>query len=166
MTARPLYAIGDDLAAIVEELVDAGGELTPDLEARLAHLEGEFEQKVERVGLMIQNLQSRGDVAGKQADRLTALARADHHAAKRLKGYLQACLEQADRRTVRTPLIHAYLQRNPPSIAWDGPPETIPSLFQRIIYELDGQAAQREWKAKGALPQGFTVTVGTHLRLK
>lgn len=167
MSARPLYLIGDDLTAIAEQIIDAGGELTPELEAQLAQLEGEFESKVERVGLYIHMLQSRSDEARKQADRLTGLARTDHHAAESLKGYLLRCLEAADKRSMVTPLIRVSIAKNSrPSIRWLAAEETIPEAFRRVRYSLDGDAAFRAWKDRGTLPEGFAVEQGQHLRLK
>ena len=159
-----LYELADAYERIAEALTENGGELTPDLAADLDAIEGAFEAKVERVALYVRNLLATAEAADAEAARLAALARTRRQGAEGLKGYLMAQLDRVEKPKVETPLIVVRIQRNSrPSIQW---PETlpIPETYQRVTVSLDGQKAFTDWKA-GALPSGFVVEQGRHLRI-
>jgi hypothetical protein len=164
--ATPLYMIAADLSAIADLLLESGGELTPEIEAQLAALEGAFEAKTERVALVVRNLMALAEAASVEARRLAELARVREAAARRLKEYLKTQMELAGLTKVETPLVVARIQKNGrPSIAWnDSDPESIPADYRRVTVSLDGEKALAAYKA-GTLPDTFTVVVGTHLRL-
>lgn len=166
MTATlKLYEIADQLQAVAEQLVDNGGELTPELEAQLTALEGAFDTKVERVLLYARNLLATAQAAKGEAARLADLAGTRERAAERLREYVKQQMELADVTKVETSLIVARIQQNSrPSIRWiEGP---LPADFTKVITTLDGEKAYETWKRDGALPAGFTVERGSHLRVK
>lgn len=169
MTATlTLHAIGDELQAIAEALVENGGDLTPELAAQLAAIEGAFTSKVERVLLYARNLEATAEAAKQEAVRITALSTSREKAAARLREYVKTEMERADVAKVETPLIVARIQQNSrPSISWTLPIEELDKRFVKITYALDGTKAYEAWKANStALPEGFVVERGTHLRVR
>lgn len=169
MTATlSLYQLGDQLQAVADGLIENGGELTPDMAAQLAALEGAFDQKVERVLLYARNLDGTADAAKQEAERLAALAASRANAASRLREYVKQEMERAARPKVETPLIVARVTQNSrPAIKWTLPIEELDRRFVRITLAVDGTKAYEAWQADPAsLPEGFVVERGTHLRVR
>lgn len=162
----PLYALAGEYESIAAEMVDLQGELTPELEARLDAIEDAFDGKVERTALLIRNLTGLAEAANTEAERLNALASARLAAAKRLKEYVKAAMEVADRPKVVTPLVTARIQNSPASAKWSGDPQNPPEGYTRTRVEFDARKALDDHKAGVALPDGVSVTQGTHLVLK
>ena len=159
-----LYELADAYERIAEALTENGGELTPELATDLDAIEGAFEGKVERVALYVRNLLATADAADAEAARLAALARTRRQGAEGLKGYLMAQLDRVEKLKVETPLVVVRIQKNSrPAIQW---PDTlpIPEAYQRVTVSLDGQKVFTDWTA-GALPNGFVVEQGRHLRI-
>lgn len=165
MTTIPLYQLGDALERIAETLIENGGELTPELEAELAKLEGAFDEKVERIALYVQNLSAMAHAANAEITRLTGLAVTRIKAADAMKRALRNEMERTGRTKIETARVKAWIQRNSrPSISWpDG--RAIPPEYERVTVSLDGQRAYDDWK-RGVLPEGFAVEHGSHLRIK
>ena len=159
-----LYELADAYEQIAETLIENGGELTPELAAALDAIEGAFEAKVERVALYVRNLLVTADAADAEAARLAALVHSRRQGAEGLKGYLMVQLDRVQKPKVETPLVVVRIQKNShPAIRW---PEAlpIPENYQRVMVGLDGQKAYTDWKA-GALPEGFIIEQGRHLRI-
>ena len=167
MSAIRLYELADALERLTEQLIDNGGELTPEIAAELEALEGTFDDRIERLLLHARNLQAVADAAAQEAGRLTALAGTRARAAERLKTYVLESMERAGRPKVETPLVKARIQANSrPSIQWFGPVDAIPEEFRRVTVSIDAQKAYETWKATGQLPDGFIVERGRHLRVQ
>ena len=167
MTAalRPLYVIASDRAAILDALVDAGGELTPELAAQLDAADGDFSQKLAACAVMVKNLaaeaEKHGDEARRQADRAAAL----QHAAESLKGYMKLQMTVADVAKIEgVARIQANGGNQP--VLFAGDPSALPTEYQRVKVELDAQKVLAAAKAGQTLPEGVTVGErGTHIRL-
>jgi len=166
MTApKHLYEIVDEYQAVIQAVEEAEGELSPELIAQLDAIPGAFKEKAERGALYLRNLQTLAEGAKAEADRLNALATSRGNAVDRLKAYLKQNMERMGETAIVTPLVKLRIQKNSrPAIAWpDGQP--IPTDYQRVSVSLDGTKAYDAQKA-GTLPEGFVVTLGTHLRIQ
>lgn len=172
-TALKLYETTDELLTVREFLLESeDGELTPEMEQLLDHATGNFDEKVERVALVIRELVASAKGINDEAERLAARARSAERAASRLKAYLLAQLLRADVKKVERPLATVRVQANPPSVRSSLAPEAVLALRQtplvRVIperVELDSKSIITAWKAGEALPEGVTVEQGCHLRI-
>ena len=172
-----LYEAVEALGTTEEWLDEAGGELTPEVEALLDGAQMAFAEKVERVALKVKALESEAEAISAEAARLTARAKARTTAAKSLKAYLQRCLEVAGETKVNGLLCTVALQTNPPAVtvpAWTdeelrelfeaGAPgvELVPERF--VVNKKDLLAAYH--RSEDAVPTGVTVTRSTSLRMR
>jgi len=166
MTAHMrLWEVGDEIAAIGEELMESGGELTPEMEARLDAMTGAWEEKVERIALYALERKATAAGAKLEAERLAAIQRSHERAHDGLKGYLHREMERIGRPKLETARVRIRTQRNGrPSITWPGDPAEAPEGFRRVTVTVDGAAAYDAWRAGDPL-DGFVVVTGTHLRL-
>ena len=160
-----LWEVADAYRDTIEQIVEAGGEITLETEAALDAADTLFTRKAEQVAQYIRNLMGTADAAQAEADRLRALAVSRSKTADSLKGYLKLQMERIGTKMVETPTIKLRIQQNSrPSIAWtvDGPP---PEGYQRVTVTPDLTQAYETYKAGEPLPAGFAVTHNTHLRI-
>lgn len=92
---KPLYEISADLRGLLDELAEAEGELTPDLEARLNAAEGDMARKVDAVLAFAAERSAESLMAGTEAKRLTARAKSADAHAERLRAYVLSCMGEA-----------------------------------------------------------------------
>ncbi len=170
------------LADAVEALViseswleEAGGELTPEIEAILEQAEGDLKDKVERVALKVRQLEGMAKAIEDEADRLYARAKARANGAKSLKAYLERCLEAAGLTRVDGLLVTVAMQKNAPAV--QVPPDAdLAELraagfpYLRVIpekLEVDKKALLDAAKANAAaLPTGWAITQGQSVRIR
>lgn len=164
--AIPLYKLTEQYREIEDEIIEAGGELSPELEGRLNKTEADLNRKVESCAFLIQEFKRASEAAKAEADRLTELSRVRSHAVDNLKKYVKTCMEVAKIDKIETDHVRARIQKNGrPSIAWPDLPEKAPERFQKHTITIDGEFAYQQWKENGKLPKGFDVNLGTHLRI-
>ena len=166
-TAPRLWQIADELDEIAEQIAEAGGELTPELEARLDALDGAFEEKVERVALVVRERIAWAEGAKLEEERLGAIRRCHERAADGLKRYLLQQMQRTDHPKVETPRARVRVQKNSqPSIAWTRPVEELPDVYRRVTVAPDLARVREDLKAGAGVPEGFTVEQGFHIRIQ
>ena len=166
-SALKLYEIADELRDIEDALIEAEGELTPEIEARMEAAEMAFEDKVRRICEIRQNMLRTAEAYQAEIDRLSVRVRGLGKSADSLKGYLFEQMERAGKQKIEVPPFRLAIQPNGrPSIRWTLNPEAAPERFRRVDVRIDGDAAYREWRETGELPEGFLVDIGRHLRVR
>ena len=166
--SRKLWAISDELEEIGALLAENGGELTPDLEARLEAVEGEFLQKVERVALYVRECERMAEGAKVEKDRLAAIERANKRTADGLKAYLLAHLERHGRDKVDTSRARVRRSLSPPSYRWTGDDyEKIPAPFRRtrVVHTLDVDAVKQAQSNGEPIPAEVEIRRDHHIRI-
>ena len=111
MNAPTLYGITAELNAILSQLEELGGEITPELEQALAINEEQFVQKAEDYGHAILNLKAMATAAKAEKDRLAALQKFYENAQKRLTDALSTAMQvfgqdNVENATMRLSLRH------------------------------------------------------------
>ena len=176
MTGITLYEATQALGITEEWLEEAGGELTPEVEALLNDAQMGWAEKVERVALKVKSLEAESEAIASEGARLMSRAKVRANAALSLKTYLARCLEAANETKVVGLLCTVAVQANPPKLnvpaeadlselyAAGCPGVTVvPESFVLNKAELLAAAKTR---GEDVLPSGFTITRGTSLRIK
>ncbi|GIW89958.1 MAG: hypothetical protein KatS3mg109_0390 [Pirellulaceae bacterium] len=167
MTSLALYQLSEQYQSVIERIVQAGGELTPELERALTDIADEWREKAIRVALVIREAEALAEAAQAEARRLQELARTRANLATNLKRYLLHEMLQTRELRIDSPLVRlAVVQNSRPTIRWELPLDQLPAPYVRTRIELDGEAAYRAWKAGEQLPPGFVVEHGFHLRIR
>lgn len=130
-----------------------------------------FREKVERAGMAAVRREQDADAIAEEIKRLQARKQARENAARRIRDYLQVCLELAGETKVEGALCTVSIQKNggAPAIRWTLPPEQLPEAFRRTPSPpaLDTDAARQYLKAAGRLPDGFEIAGPTYsLRIR
>lgn len=164
-----LWEIADGLVRIAEDIAEAGGELTPDLEARLEAHEGALESKVESIALLVRQNEVDADAAKAEESRLAGIRKAHERTAASLKDYLLRCLSGAGVQRVETPLARVRVQRSgTPSIQYGGEVTALPEWARRHVpeyWDIDRKALTEALRAGDELPEGVVATYSHHVRI-
>jgi len=162
-----LYEIPQALRAVEAAIIEAEGELTPEMEAQLEALTEDFDRKVEYLALLAREAKAEAAGYKVEADRLAAHVRAASNREAGIKRYLQFCLESAGVPKVTGTLATVALQKNgQPSIRYDGDPQSLPPAYQRVTVAVDTRALHDALKGGEDLPEGVTVEHGQHVRIR
>ncbi len=163
-----LYEISTELARINDELFEAGGELTDELEKRLDGSTLDFKAKVENIGKWVLNLSSREEALDKELTRLTARKRAIENLQKRLKEYVKTCMEMTGTNKLEYTAMTIAIQKNPAAVEIQDE-KSIPAKFLTIIPEqkvVDKKAVLAALKAGESVSGAVLADNKTHLRIR
>lgn len=112
MNAPTLYGITAELNAILAQLEEMGGEITPELEQALAINEEQFVAKAEDYGHAILNLKCAAAAAKAEKERLAGLQKLYENTQKRLTDALSTAMQvfgqdKVENATMRLSLRHS-----------------------------------------------------------
>lgn len=162
-----LYEAASDLNEVIGKVIDAEGELSPELEAELNRAEGTFLQKAERVWLKRKELRRSAEVAKMEAQVQAENARFYERAVERLDAYLMSQMDVTGQTKVHAPRARFWVQKNPPSYRWAGDTfEAIPERFRRtkVVHTLNVDAVKEAENAGEPIPAEVVKEQGRGLR--
>lgn len=163
-----LYDLAASWELIADEIVDAGGEITPEIASKLDALESILHAKADAICSLVQRFNRQATAAHAEADRLVKLANVRDRAAGKLAAYLKTCMEMMNTPKIETDIFRVRVQKNGrPAIRCDVDPASLPAEFRKEIttVSMQADALLEAWKMKRELPPGVMVTQGTHLRI-
>src|SRR4051812_17792966 len=105
-----LYELADAARILDEFLVEAEGELTPEIESLLDSLELDIKAKVQDVALYIQQLVATAAAVRLEEDRLSRRRKAAERTAEALRGYLLRNMMRLDLKKVEGSRVTVALQ--------------------------------------------------------
>lgn len=156
MNAPTLYGITAELNAILAQLEELGGEITPELEQALAINEESFAAKSEDYGHAILNLKGMAAAAKAEKERLAALQKFYENTYNRLDNALKTAMVATGHDKVETPTMRLSLRRTTATEVDDL--DAVPAEFKTTKVELVADKAA----IKKAIQQGDDVP-GAHL---
>lgn len=158
-----------ELTQAIRDALDTSddGELTDEQMNTLESLNLALDEKINSCCGLVREWEATNAAKQAEIDRLRAGMETKSNNVKRLKAYMQQCMEAIGTTKIETPIFKVRIQKNPPSCDLDGtiPVEMLDKKYQRIKYEPDRKAAIEAWKESGKAPLGFSVNVGSHLRI-
>lgn len=163
MHLRELPLLQREIDADLEE---AGGEITPEIQAKLDRLDEEIGHKVDWVGTVVAERNGEALVYDAEIKRLQAKKKAVERSVESLKDYLKLTMETMKLERAEGRLHSVTIQKaSRSSIVWTRDFDKLPAAFIRTKVELDGQAAYDAWRA-GTLPEGFEARTSTFPRIR
>lgn len=166
MTA--LYTLTKELAEINDQLINAEGEISPELETRLDAVNLAVEQKSQGIRKWIAVIEGDTTVIDFEMKRLEKMKKIQDNLYERLKAYVKKNMEIANLNTIKTPIGTFTIAKNPDSIEIVVP-ELIPDKFKKVIPEqkIPDKAAIKEAMQEGYdVPGAKLITDKTNLRIK
>lgn len=163
------FDLAADWLALIDAIDDAGGELTPELEARLAALEAASADKLDALANVVEHYRGVALVARAAKERFAAKEQAAERAAGRVLARAKALLEAGGQKRVTTAggwVFAVCANGGKPPLAVTCDPAELPPEFQRRTVAADLDAIRAALEAGAALPFASVGERGTHLRLK
>lgn len=164
-----LYQIDHDLLALEAEIIENGGEVTEETEARLDELLDQREDKADRYIAVIRTYEAEARAYKEEADRLTALRRSAENRVASLKARLLASMEARDEKKIDGRLGSVTVQRSgsvPTEILVDL--EDLPERFLKRSVSADTAAIKAALK-EGDEEAGKVARLGegsTYVRIR
>lgn len=156
MNVPTLYVITAELNAILAQLVDLGGEITPELEQALAINEDQFAAKSEDYGHAILNLKGMAAAAKAEKERLAALQKFYENTCNRLDNALKTAMVATGHDKVETPTMRLSLRHTTATEVDDL--DAVPAEYKTTKVEVVADKTA----IKKAIQQGEDVP-GAHL---
>jgi hypothetical protein len=128
-----LYTVTDEYIAILAELEESEGELSPEVEDRLDALDAEFTDRVENVCALVKSLDAEAKAIKDEEARLAARRKARENGARRLKEYLYRAMMDFGRRKVAGIRFTASIQAHPPKTVLDVPEDDVPAQWVKVV---------------------------------
>lgn len=158
-----LYEIPIEANEIEALLAENYGELTLEIEQRIAAFLREGKDKIEAAAIVAKSLESDGDVCRQEAERLLARASGLDKAAERLKGLILFAVDEGFGGKVKTPKFTIWSQTSAATVCFELPPgadiHNVPLHFLRMgDPELDKQALKAALEAEIEIPEQIIVT--------
>ena len=156
MNAPTLYGITAELNAILTQLEELGGEITPELEQALAINEENFAAKSEDYGHAILNLKGMAAAAKAEKERLAALQKFYENTCNRLDNALKTAMVATGHDKVETPTMRLSLRHTTATEVDDL--DAVPAEYKTTKVEVVADKTA----IKKAIQQGEDVP-GAHL---
>lgn len=167
MSGESLYSLSTELARINDGIIDAHGEISPELEKRLDETGLALRDKVEGIGRWVFNLEGREEAIDKEIARLQVRKKATMGLYARLKGYVEEGMRVADIKKLEFNTFEAAIVKNPPSVTVQDE-KVIPGQFMEIVttHRVDKKKILAALKAGEEVKGAVLITDRTRLRLK
>jgi hypothetical protein len=127
-----------------EAIEAAGGEIPPELCAILDEIEDDFDVKVERVGIVIRQMEAHARVAGSEAERLKSLSASYQNGADSLKAYLLFNMQKVGKLKVDGDLVKVRVQKNSRPSIRPADPSSPPVRYSRV--RMFGVCSPEAWR--------------------
>jgi hypothetical protein len=173
MAGIKLYDIPMEFAALEIALVEAEGELSPELEKQFDEFMRGGKDKIEAAAMVVRTLEAEAEMCGAQAQailesevkRLKDRQQSHSNNASRLKALVLRAVDAAFDGKVKTSLFTIYGQTSAPTLSVDLAPEiniedlevTNPDLIRKKL-ELNKDAIKTAYKNGGELPDSLIVS--------
>lgn len=169
-----LYEIPIEANEIEALLAENYGELTPEVEQRIAGFLRDSKEKIESAAIVVKSLEDDAEICKQEAERLTQRARGLQNGADRLKGLILFAVDEGFAGKVKTSKFTIWAQTSAASVSFELPPgadiHSVPLQFLRMKDpELDKQALKACFDADIEIPEQIVISEkpGTrYLRIK
>ena len=150
MSSNSLVALAQLAVQVEQALLEAGGELTPEVEALLAVVQENLPAKVDSYRAVLDRLDLAGDYYADKAKQYQAAAKSCAKAVDRLKDNIKAAMLAMDAKTIEGEDFKFTLSSMAPKVVLTG---DIPDAFQRAVieYKPDTEAIRAALDAGQAL---------------
>jgi hypothetical protein len=164
MTIR-LYEIPIEANDIESSLADNGGELTPEIEQRIADFLSQGKDKIEAAAVVVKSIQADAAICKAESTRLSQRAASLENAADRLKGMMLFAIDEGFGGKVKTAKFTIWGQNSADTVHFEFAPgadiyklaAAAPCFIRATDPELDKKALKDARDAGIALPECLVV---------
>jgi hypothetical protein len=162
-----LYEIPMAWRHLEDQIEEAEGVLTPELEAELDALGEEFDRKAEYIAMLVREAKLEAEKWKAEEERVANRRRSLERRAEGLTRYLHDQMTAMGKQKIEGGLLTVGIQKNgSPGVMYEGDIMDLPEHFRRVKIEINAAAIREAAKAGEALPAGVEVYHGTHVRIR
>lgn len=161
-----VFDLSAEIEALADQIFEAGGEITPEIEAHLDALDGQWLAKVESIYLYARDCELDADKASGWKEHYQQMEQMYTRKSKGLKQLLLLVMERTGRDAVQTPRAAFRRKQSPISYRWTGNTyEEIPEPFRRVrtVVTLDQDKIKRAIAEGVAVPAEIVGERGWHI---
>jgi len=159
-----IYQIEKDYLSITDQLIESGGDLTPELEMALAINKVELENKARGYGFVIKSLENDVDNIDGEIKRLNALKTSRTKAIDILKDTVKNAMNLYGIEEIKTATLKLSFRKSE-SVELDPSLLDFKWMNQKITYAPD-KVKIKEAIKKGEAVSGAWLSINQHLQIK
>lgn len=160
-----LYQIEQNYLTLVENLIENGGELTPELETELAITKQDLQNKGVCYGFIVKELEGNIDLIDLEIKRLNALKKPLVNSIDRLKNNLSQAMQMFDVTELKTPLLKINFRKSE-SIEVTDIDLLDADFVKTTITKAADKIAIKEAIKQGENVQGAVLVTNQNLQIK
>ena len=167
-----LYEVSSEMAAILDAIDEAGGEITDEVAAQLDQLAASLRERVGACVRAIQGIEAAAAAAQAESERLAQLATRRQRQAESLREYVMRCLDATGTTRLDLDIAQVAVRTNPPRVEVDSqdvtgwPPEYVVIRLREPDIKPNRAALLAAYRAGCELPVGVRVVQGRRLVIR
>lgn len=160
-----IFNIQDEYKLLVSELIENGGELTPELELSLQINKDQLQSKSENYAYIIKQIDAECDIIDNEIKRLQQAKKVRENTVERLKSTLTIAMNTFEVTEIKTPLIKLNFRKSESIIVYDV--NSLPQMFKTIkVTETPDKAKIKEVIKSGDTVVGAELVISQNLQIK
>jgi len=160
-----IFNIQNEYKQLVNELIENGGELTPELELSLQINKDQLQSKSENYAYVIKQFNGEIDIIDNEIKRLQQAKKVRENSIDRLKANIEMAMNTFEIDEIKTPLIKINFRKSE-SVEVDDVNE-LPQMFKSIkVTEQADKAKIKEVLKNGEIIKGCRLLINKILQIK
>jgi hypothetical protein len=160
-----IYQIEQSYNQLAEELIDNGGELTPELSEALAITEEQLQNKSVAYSFVIKQIDSEVDIIDAEIKRLQAMKKTRENASERLKANIKHAMELFNIDEIKTPLVKINFRKSKAVEVDDVNKLSAPYKVVKVTEQADKAAIKSALESGLEIP-GCRIIENRNLQIK
>ena len=160
-----LYQIEQNYLQIAEQLIDNGGETSPEIEQSLAITEEQLQNKSVAYSFVIKEMDGEVDIIDVEIKRLQAMKKTRENASERLKANIKHAMELFNIDEIKTPLVKINFRKSEAVEVDDVNQLPAPYKVVKVTEQADKMAIKEAIK-NGAEIIGCRIVANRNLQIK
>lgn len=160
-----IYNITSEYQLLINQIIEAEGEITPEIEALLTINKEQLQEKGINYAYVIKQFDANCDVIDNEIKRLTAMKKAQNNLSERLKNTISSAMQLFEVEEIKTPLIKLNF-RNSESVEITNEAQLAEKfLVVKTVVTPDKKAIKEAIKS-GEFVEGATISYNRNLQIK
>lgn len=160
-----IFNIQNEYKQLVSELIENGGEITPELELSLQINKDQLQSKSENYAYIIKQIDAECDVIDNEIKRLQQAKKVRENTVERLKTTLTNAMNVYEVDEIKSPLIKINFRKSESVIVYDT--NSLPQMFKTIkVTETPDKAKIKEAIKSGETVVGAELVINQNLQIK
>lgn len=160
-----IYQIQNEYQLLINQIIEADGELTPELELSLAINKDQLQSKSENYAYIIKQMDSECDIIDLEIKRLQQAKKVRENTIERLKGTLTYAMNLFEVPEIKTPLIKINFRKSESVEITNEAQLAEKFITTKTVITPDKKAIKEAIKA-GEFVEGATISYNKNLQIK